>query len=155
MEMNEIEREAILAQRLEEMQRLQDQRSLDQLVRMQRGGMSTEDSIAKSAKRRCLDSCTRCVAYALCVSGPHAVRGATKEKSKKLDELKARRKAKDDKKRVHASFLPVAIRLMLIPSRAPDPTVSLHQKTWTCLLVRKRTDRLQSKMKKKRVRGVS
>lgn len=32
--------------------------------------------------------------------GQHAVRGATKEKSKKLDELKARRKAKDEKKRV-------------------------------------------------------
>ena len=33
-------------------------------------------------------------------AGQHAVRGATKEKSKKLDELKARRKAKDEKKRV-------------------------------------------------------
>lgn len=33
-------------------------------------------------------------------TGQHAVRGATKEKSKKLDELKARRKAKDEKKRV-------------------------------------------------------
>lgn len=28
------------------------------------------------------------------------MRGATKEKSRKLDELKAKRKAKDDKKRV-------------------------------------------------------
>lgn len=33
-------------------------------------------------------------------TGQHQVRGATKEKSKKLDELKARRRAKDDKKRV-------------------------------------------------------
>lgn len=32
--------------------------------------------------------------------GQHSVRGASKEKSKKLDELKARRKAKDEKKRV-------------------------------------------------------
>ena len=32
--------------------------------------------------------------------GQHAQRGATKEKTKKLDELKARRKAKDEKKRV-------------------------------------------------------
>lgn len=32
--------------------------------------------------------------------GAHAVRGATKEKSRKLDELKARRKAKDVKKKV-------------------------------------------------------
>lgn len=33
-------------------------------------------------------------------AGQHTVRGVTKEKSKKLDELKARRKAKDEKKRV-------------------------------------------------------
>lgn len=32
--------------------------------------------------------------------GQHAVRGATKEKSRKLDELKAKRKAKDTKKQV-------------------------------------------------------
>lgn len=32
--------------------------------------------------------------------GPHTVRGATKEKSRKLDELKAKRKAKDEKQRV-------------------------------------------------------
>ena len=30
------------------------------------------------------------------------MRGATKEKTRKLDELKARRKAKDEKKRVSA-----------------------------------------------------
>ncbi len=36
-----------------------------------------------------------------CPLGQHAVRGATKEKSRKLDELKAKRKAKDEKKRVH------------------------------------------------------
>lgn len=34
------------------------------------------------------------------LTGAHAVRGATKEKSRKLDELKARRKAKDVKKKV-------------------------------------------------------
>jgi RNA polymerase-associated protein RTF1 len=57
MDMNEIEREEILAQRLEEMQRLQDQRSLDQLVRMQRGGApAADDSISKSAKRELYDS---------------------------------------------------------------------------------------------------
>ena len=32
--------------------------------------------------------------------GQHAVRGATKEKSRKLDELKAKRREKDEKKRV-------------------------------------------------------
>jgi hypothetical protein len=34
--------------------------------------------------------------------GQHAIKGATKEKSRKLDELKAKRKAKDEKKRVWA-----------------------------------------------------
>lgn len=37
-----------------------------------------------------------------CFPGQHTVRGATKEKTRKLDELKARRKAKDEKKRVGA-----------------------------------------------------
>ena len=36
--------------------------------------------------------------------GPHTARGATKEKAHKLDELKAKRKAKDDKKRVSAPW---------------------------------------------------
>ncbi len=41
-------------------------------------------------------------------SGQHAQRGATKEKSRKLDELKAKRKAKDEKKRVRAlNFAPL------------------------------------------------
>ena len=38
----------------------------------------------------------------LCLLGQHTARGATKEKASKLDELKAKRKAKDDKKRVCA-----------------------------------------------------
>jgi RNA polymerase-associated protein RTF1 len=56
MELPEIEREEIIAQRLEEMQRLQDKRSLDAMVRMQRkdsGGVSGDpDAVAKAAKRR-------------------------------------------------------------------------------------------------------
>ncbi|KAI0719836.1 plus-3-domain-containing protein [Cerioporus squamosus] len=79
MEKSEIEREAILAQRQEEMQRFTDKRQLDLMVKMQSG--RGDESVSKAAKRQ------------------HAVRGATKEKSKKLDELKARRKAKDEKKR--------------------------------------------------------
>ncbi|KAJ3553338.1 hypothetical protein NM688_g3667 [Phlebia brevispora] len=77
--MSEIEREDILAQRQEEMQRIQDKRNLDQMLRERTGG--GEESVSKAAKRQ------------------HAQRGATREKSRKLDELKARRKAKDDKKR--------------------------------------------------------
>lgn len=37
-------------------------------------------------------------------TGHHTQRGATKEKSRKLDELRAKRKAKDEKKRVCERF---------------------------------------------------
>lgn len=79
MHMSEVEREDILAQRQEEMQRIQDKRNLDQMFRDRTG--NGEENISKAAKRS------------------HAQRGATKEKSRKLDELKAKRKAKDEKKR--------------------------------------------------------
>ncbi|EKM57104.1 uncharacterized protein PHACADRAFT_254665 [Phanerochaete carnosa HHB-10118-sp] len=79
MEMTEIEREDILAQRQEEIQRIQDKRNLDAMLRDRTG--TGEDSVSKAAKRQ------------------HAQRGATREKSRKLDELKAKRKAKDEKKR--------------------------------------------------------
>ncbi|PSR75690.1 hypothetical protein PHLCEN_2v8981 [Hermanssonia centrifuga] len=78
MQKSEIDREDILAQRLEEMQRIQDKRNLDQMLRERTGG---DETVSKAAKRQ------------------HAQRGATKEKSRKLDELKAKRKAKDEKKR--------------------------------------------------------
>ncbi|KAA1472016.1 plus-3-domain-containing protein [Dentipellis sp. KUC8613] len=83
MEMPEIQREELLAQRLEEMQRIQDKRNLDQMLKAQQG--SEGDSVARAAKRQ------------------HVVRGATKEKSRKLDELKAKRRAKDDNKRTRTS----------------------------------------------------
>jgi RNA polymerase-associated protein RTF1 len=52
MDMPEIEREEILAGRLEEMQRIQDKRNLDAMLRSQRhGGADLDDSVAKSAKR--------------------------------------------------------------------------------------------------------
>ncbi|KAI0772759.1 plus-3-domain-containing protein [Trametes elegans] len=85
MDMSEIDREAILAQRLEEMQRYTDKRQLDHLLQLQSGRGSAEESVSKAAKRQ------------------HAARGATKEKSRKLDELKAKRKAKDEKKRTRTS----------------------------------------------------
>ena len=46
--MPEIEREGILEQRLEEMQRFQDARNLDQMVKAQKGG---EAEAAKTPKR--------------------------------------------------------------------------------------------------------
>jgi hypothetical protein len=45
-----MERESILASRLEEMQRIQDKRNLEALVKAQKGG-ATDDSVAKAAKR--------------------------------------------------------------------------------------------------------
>ncbi|KIK97305.1 hypothetical protein PAXRUDRAFT_825064 [Paxillus rubicundulus Ve08.2h10] len=79
--MSEIDRENILAERLEKMQKIQDRRKLQEMIKQQKNGSNDAESVAKAAKRQ------------------HAARGATKEKSKKLDELKARRKAKDEKKR--------------------------------------------------------
>ncbi|KAL0581688.1 RNA polymerase-associated protein rtf1 [Marasmius crinis-equi] len=82
MQMPEVEREEILSQRAEERQRIQDKRALQQMVKDQR---ADGDSVAKAAKRQ------------------HTVRGATKEKTKKLDELKAKRKAKDEKSKNRGS----------------------------------------------------
>jgi RNA polymerase-associated protein RTF1 len=83
LEMPEIEREGVLAQRLEELQRITDKRNLDQMLKAQKAGDG--ESIVKAAKRQ------------------HTIRGATKEKSRKLDELKAKRKAKDERKRSRGS----------------------------------------------------
>jgi RNA polymerase-associated protein RTF1 len=83
--MSEIARENILAERLEQMQKIQDRRKLQEMIKQQKNGSGDADTVAKAAKRQ------------------HAVRGATKEKSRKLDELKARRKAKDEKKRTQDS----------------------------------------------------
>ncbi|KAH9988251.1 hypothetical protein BJV74DRAFT_839646 [Russula compacta] len=83
LEMPEIEREEVIAQRLEELQRITDKRNLDQMLKAQKDGDG--DSVARAAKRQ------------------HTVRGATKEKSRKLDELKAKRKAKDERKRSRGS----------------------------------------------------
>lgn len=48
MQMPEIDRENAIAQRLEEMQALQDKRNLDQMLRAQRG---ESESVSKAAKR--------------------------------------------------------------------------------------------------------
>ena len=50
MEMSEIEREAILAQRQEEMQRFTDKLQLDLMVKQQ-SGRGGEESVSKAAKR--------------------------------------------------------------------------------------------------------
>lgn len=48
--MPEIEREGILEQRLEEMQRFQDARNLDQMVKAQKGGEPETSKIPKRAR---------------------------------------------------------------------------------------------------------
>ncbi|KAI5831895.1 hypothetical protein K523DRAFT_299455 [Schizophyllum commune Tattone D] len=70
----ELERENILAQRLEEKQQKLDKAGLMAMFAQHQGG-----AVASAAKRQ------------------HTARGATKEKTRKLDELKAKRKEKDDR----------------------------------------------------------
>ena len=51
MSMPEIDREAILAQRQEEMQRSTDKRQLDLMLKLQSSRSQGEDSVSKAAKR--------------------------------------------------------------------------------------------------------
>ena len=53
--MPEIEREEVLAQRLEEMQRIQDKRNLDQMLRDRSG--AGDDGVSKAAKRASTNFC--------------------------------------------------------------------------------------------------
>ena len=72
MEMSEIEREELLAQRQEEMQRIQDKRNLEQMLKAQSGHV--EDSVAKAAKRESAfawRSWTHRLARATCRSWRH------------------------------------------------------------------------------------
>ena len=51
MQMSEVEREEVLAQRLEEMQRIQDKRNLDEMLRAQKDRANDFDGVTKTAKR--------------------------------------------------------------------------------------------------------
>jgi hypothetical protein len=53
--MPEIEREEVIAQRLEELQRITDKRNLDQMWKAHKDGDG--DSVAKAAKRTLPDNC--------------------------------------------------------------------------------------------------
>ncbi|KAJ3925705.1 MAG: plus-3-domain-containing protein [Lentinula lateritia] len=85
LQLPEVEREDIIATRMEERQKVLDKKALVLLLKEQRERDRLGDTdggptgVAKAAKRQ------------------HTARGATKEKSNKLDELKAKRKAKDEK----------------------------------------------------------
>lgn len=54
--MPEIEREEVLAQRLEEMQRIQDKRNLIQMLKAQKSGDG--DTVSKAAKRAHIAICS-------------------------------------------------------------------------------------------------
>ncbi|KAJ4490436.1 hypothetical protein J3R30DRAFT_3421818 [Lentinula aciculospora] len=90
LQLPEVEREDIIATRMEERQKILDKKALALMVKEQRERDRVGDSnvgttgVAKAAKRQ------------------HTARGATKEKSNKLDELKAKRKAKDEKSKNRA-----------------------------------------------------
>lgn len=49
--MPEMEREEVLAQRQEELQRIQDKRNLDQMFKAMKEGGVDDDSVSKAAKR--------------------------------------------------------------------------------------------------------
>lgn len=107
MQMSEIEREQEISARLEERQRLEDKRMISRMVKEQQGG--EHDSVARAAKRPSspiYPSMEYTITYTI---GQHTARGATKEKTRKLDELKAKRKAKDEKHRVWLKFAKAAI----------------------------------------------
>ncbi|KAF5325313.1 hypothetical protein D9619_009790 [Psilocybe cf. subviscida] len=90
MAMSELQREEILEQRSNSRGRVKNARMLAdfRLQQQNRGSAVADDAVSKAAKRQ------------------HTARGATKEKSSKLDELKAKRKAKDEKKRSNGGTSP-------------------------------------------------
>ena len=107
--MTEFNRERILEERSEQKQRLQNARALADMVKQQQrgggGGVAPGDDSVSRAAKRMLHFCLYFVSVLIDdYEGQHTARGATKEKTQRLDELKAKRKAKDDKKRVsHAT----------------------------------------------------
>jgi hypothetical protein len=86
--------------------------------------------------------------------GQHTARGATKEKTQRLDELKAKRKAKDDKKRVRHFANPTIVNLITPYSPRPttlphDKTVPFHLKIWIYPSPNQKMVRSVNKNKKK------
>lgn len=150
MEFPEIVRENILAQRQEEMQRFTDKRQLEMMLKLQSGHAQGDDSVSKAAKRVLFSLHISCVCYNATV-GQHAIRGATKEKSKKLDELKAKRKLKDERKRVRSAVL--CGNSESDDSRRgqthPSGTGLHHQWTWRLRMRKRRMDSLPSLTRRK------
>lgn len=49
--MSEVDRENILAERQEQMQKIQDRRKLQEMIKQQKNGSGDTDAVAKAAKR--------------------------------------------------------------------------------------------------------
>lgn len=150
LEMPETAREEILAERSEKKQRLNEQQKLADLLN-QRSAIGT-DSVAKAAKRLWTPLVIPYLLLTIVPPGQHTVRGATKEKTRKLDELKARRKAKDEKKRVGASFNDPWPKLTRDGRRIhPQSGIALHLPwIWRSQTRSLKMARSQSKIKKRK-----
>ncbi|KAF9030347.1 hypothetical protein BDZ89DRAFT_985499 [Hymenopellis radicata] len=85
LEMSELKREEVFAMREDQKQKVRDRNNVRNLLHQRNGGGGSgggDDSVARAAKRQ---------------------RSIGGEKSRKLDELKARRQAKGDKKKLDGS----------------------------------------------------
>lgn len=86
MQLPEIEREKILGERLEDMQRIQDKRNLDQMLKAQTKGGDSE-SVSKAAKRlRYLDAVLKANSHMSCLYRP-----ASSQRCYKGEDSQARR----------------------------------------------------------------
>jgi hypothetical protein len=137
MSLSEIDREGILAARLEEKEARDEGRKLAEMLKQnvsKSASGNADGNVSTAAKRA------------------HKVRGATKEKDKKLGELKARRKAKEEKKRVpveclllfyfYANIYMCSAKMTLKLPALVTANAPRHPKTWTCQMTRTRMGRL-------------
>ena len=106
--MTEFEREDILKTRRDEKQNIEDKRQLEIILGAQKRG-GPQDSVSQAAKRTLY--CFRCTVDTHWPLGEHGIRGATKEKTKQLENLRAKRTERAEK-RVRR-LLPTVCSLML------------------------------------------
>ena len=97
-----MERESILAQRLEEMQRIADRHNLSKLMANRGDGAGmADDSVAQAAKREWdthrFDEAER----VYCVTGKRNMTNSAREKASTRDALKANRKAREERRVQH------------------------------------------------------
>lgn len=105
LSLSEFEREDIIAKRLEEKDKRNQSQKLSEFF-----AANQADSVSNAAKRQ------------------HTARGATKEKDRKLNELKAKRKAKADTK--HVCQIICSPSTITSLSLLPNAIVPLRPWTW-------------------------